>query len=112
MICESYQRVLADEALPVSLLASFYLTTGLGYIKLGRAILARRALAQALDISTQAALNQITIQADEALAGIDVVAVKASARRVANLPRPAAWSPALAGLRAAVDRLHAGTVAQ
>ena len=112
MVFESYRRVLADEPLPVSLLASFHLTTGLGYIKFGRTILARRALAQALDVSTQAALNQITIQADEALAAIDVVAGKASGRQVLDRPRPAAWSPALAGLRAAVDRLHAGTVAE
>ena len=112
MVFESYRSGLADEPLPVSLLAAFHLTVGLGYVKFGRTILARRALAQALDVSTQAALNQITIEADQALAALDAVDSKRSSPRVANQPRPPSWSPALDDLKAAVDRLHAGTVAE
>ncbi len=112
IVFESYRRVLADEDLPLPLLAAFHLTTGLGYIKLGRAILARRALAHALDVSTRAGLNQITIQADEALAGLDAVAAKPSRVQLRpGAPTVTVWSPALDELRDAINRLHASTVA-
>jgi tetratricopeptide (TPR) repeat protein len=113
IVFESYRRVLADEELPPSLLAAFYLTTGLGYIKLGRTILARRALAQALDVSTRAGLNQTTIQADEALAGLDAVTAKTSGvRQQPGTPTVTVWSPALDEVRVAITRLHANTVAE
>jgi hypothetical protein len=112
VVFESYRRALADEPLPAPLLAAFHLATGRGYARFGRAILARRALASALEVSTKTSLNQITIQADEALTALS----QAPAERVAIAPDRSVFpqdrpSPALDQLAAEIDRLHAATVA-
>jgi tetratricopeptide (TPR) repeat protein len=112
VVFETYRRVLADEPLPPPLLAAFHLATGRGYAKFGRAILARRALACALDVSTKASLNQITIQADEALMTLSEAREERSALKPERSTFPARHvpSPALDQLAAAIDRLHATTV--
>jgi hypothetical protein len=114
VVFESFRRSLAEEPLPAPLLAAFHLATGRGYAKFGRVILARRALASALEVSTKTSLNQITIQADEALTALSQA--PGGGERSAIAPERVAFvqerpSPAIDSLSAAIDRLHASTVA-
>ena len=64
---EQYRRELATVALPADLAASSQLVAGQGYLLLGRATAARRALTRAAELAEQHQLHRISFETEQAL---------------------------------------------
>jgi tetratricopeptide (TPR) repeat protein len=111
---EAYRSALEAEPLPVVLAANYHLFTGRGHVRFGRPRLARQEFGRALGISMDAALNQISILADQALANLNA-AERARAERDGpsgprTQPRAKPWSPAIEDLTQSITELHLATI--
>ena len=107
-VFEAYRSTLEAEPLPVTLAANYHLFTGRGYARFGRPRLARQEFGRALGISMDAALNQIGIFADQALAELD--GVETTTRP--TVTGRTTWSPDIEHLTQSVVQLHLATVEQ
>jgi tetratricopeptide (TPR) repeat protein len=111
---EAYRSALEAEPLPVTLAANYHLFTGRGHVRFGRPRLARQEFGRALGISMDAALNQIGILADQALADLSA-AERARAQHDAppgtrTQPRARSWSPEIEDLTQSITELHLATI--
>ena len=113
-VFEHYRSMLANEALPVQLAATYQLYTARGQARFGRSALARQSFERALAIAEGASLNQIVILADAGLAALDAPRSTPDTHRPTAPPPPApvptSWPPAVERIASAVDELHATTV--
>ena len=111
---EAYRSALEAEPLPVTLAANYHLFTGRGYVRFGRPHLARQEFGRALGISTDAALNQTSILADQALANLSAAErarEKHDAPAAARTRPPAKpWSPEIEDLTHSITELHLATI--
>ncbi len=111
---EAYRSALEAEPLPVTLAANYHLFTGRGHVRFGRSRLARQEFGRALGISMDAALNQIGILADQALA--DLTAAERAHREhdassgARTQPRARPWSPEIEDLTQSITELHLATI--
>lgn len=111
---EAYRSALEAEPLPVTLAANYHLFTGRGHVRFGRPRLARQEFGRALGISMDAALNQIAILADQALADLST-AERAHAEHDApsgprTPPRAKPWSAEIEDLTQSITELHLATI--
>jgi tetratricopeptide (TPR) repeat protein len=113
-VFEAYRSALEAEPLPVMLAANYHLFTGRGHVRFGRSRLARQEFGRALGISMDAALNQIGILADQALAELSVAehahADHDTPARTRTQPRPKSWSPEIEDLTQCITELHLATI--
>jgi tetratricopeptide (TPR) repeat protein len=107
-VFEAYRSTLEAEPLPVTLAANYHLFTGRGYARFGRARLARQEFGRALGIAMDAALNQIGILADQALAELDGLDSRTQPAAI----RREVWSNDIEQLTQSVTQLHLATVEQ
>lgn len=105
---EAYRSSLEAEPLPVTLAANYHLFAGRGYARFGRSRLARQEFGRALGISMDAALNQIGILADQALAELDAPIISTRTEAASR----ESWSPEIEHLTRSVAQLHLATVEQ
>jgi hypothetical protein len=111
---EAYRSAMEAEPLPVTLAANYHLFTGRGHVRFGRPHLARQEFGRALGISMDAALNQIGILADQALADLSATE---PARTEHEAPagtrtqaRTRSWSPEIEDLTQSITELHLATI--
>ena len=111
---EAYRSALEAEPLPVTLAANYHLFTGRGHVRFARPRLARQEFGRALGISMDAALNQIGILADQALADLSA-AERARCEHddssgARTPPRAKPWSPEIEDLTQSITELHLATI--
>jgi tetratricopeptide (TPR) repeat protein len=111
-IFEAYRSALEAEPLPVTLAANYHLFTGRGHVRFGRPHLARQEFGRALGISMDAALNQTSILADQALANLMAAERDTPARTGAEIRHSSPWSPDIEHLTQSITELHLATVEQ
>jgi tetratricopeptide (TPR) repeat protein len=109
---EAYRSALEAEPLPVTLAANYHLYTGRGHVRFGRPHLARQEFGRALGISMDAALNQIGILADQALAELALAERNVPSGAGTNVPGHDPWSPEIENLTQSITELYLATVEQ
>jgi tetratricopeptide (TPR) repeat protein len=111
-IFEAYRSALEAEPLPVTLAANYHLFTGRGHVRFGRPHLARQEFGRALGIAMDAALNQTSTLADQALANLMAAERETPVRTGAGIRHSDPWSPDIEHLTQSITELHLATVEQ